>query len=616
MIKKILLALISLSIKGLCFSQTTVQIDPSKTYQTIDGFAASDCWNGNYVGKFWSDDVKEQISKYLFSRDFSYNGSPEGIGLSMWRINLGAGTMEQGDESDIGDISRRAECFLNPDGNYDWTKQAGQQYFMRKAKEYGCENFVAFSNSPLVIYTRNGKGYANGDGNSNLQADKYDDFAEYLADVAKHFESEGLPFSYISPLNEPQYPWDSPSQEGSPWQTSEIKNLVVELNRAISEKQVNTKILIPEAGSWPYLYGSSGRASDQIYQFFDPRSDHYIGDLSAVAPVAAAHSYWTHYNNDVLQETRYNAKTYARKYDLKTYQTEWSLLSDAVGLPDSATYMDIALFMAKIIHSDLAYAEVSSWSFWTSMDLERWGHANRFLLLALEPGGNSYTPITVPGVVRDRATLWALGNYSFFIRPGYKRIKLTGADDPDGLMGTAYLSPDSAAIVAVYVNMAYGTQPVTTEFQNMTYTPVSNKRYITSATYNLRKYGSSASDIYDPGKSLTIPARSVMTVVYELDKSTGISGIPAENGTLGCSPNPVKAGESLSVNVPEEIYGENGTISIHSAAGRLLFRQKMQMNDPCLTIEIPDSLVSGIYCISIYTNQEILKSKLIINGLQ
>ena len=49
----------------------------------------------------------------------------------MWRVNVGGGSSEQGDASGIPDkYERRVECFLNQDGSYNWSKQAGQQYFI------------------------------------------------------------------------------------------------------------------------------------------------------------------------------------------------------------------------------------------------------------------------------------------------------------------------------------------------------------------------------------------------------------------------------------------------------------------------------------------------------
>ena len=80
------------------------------------------------------------------------------------------------------------------------------------------------------------------------------------------------------------------------------------------------------------------------------------------------------------------------EYNLELWQSEWSMLGDGysssefVGY-DAATEMDIALYMSKVIHNDLTVAQVSSWSYWTSMDVSRWGHKNRFLLISLVPKG-------------------------------------------------------------------------------------------------------------------------------------------------------------------------------------------------------------------------------------
>ena len=113
-----------------------VTIDASTVYQTIDGFASSDAWDMEYVGKYWSTSNKEAIAKLLFSREVDDKGNSQGIGLSMWRFNLGGGSEEQGDASGIvsDKKERRVDCFLtSANGSYDWSKSAGRRYFMEMA---------------------------------------------------------------------------------------------------------------------------------------------------------------------------------------------------------------------------------------------------------------------------------------------------------------------------------------------------------------------------------------------------------------------------------------------------------------------------------------------------
>lgn len=583
---------------------TQILIDPSRSYQTIEHFAASDCWTAKDVGYYWEENVREEIARWLFSSGLTHDGSPEGIALSSWRFNLGSGSVN---DSEM-DATRRTETFFNEsEDGYDWTKQAGQQWFMDKARSYGCDHFVAFSNSPLVKYTRNGKGYANaGEPEANLQDDKYDDYARYVADVMKGFEEQGKGFQYFSPVNEPQYVWDTPTQEGSPWQNRNIKKMVEELDKAFLEKDVQTKILIAEAGDWTYLYRTDpnkhgGRASNQIYSFFDRRSDLYIGNLPSLAPVIGAHSYWTTSTNAEMKSIRENVYVNAKKYDLKVFQTEWSMLSGGEGIPGDlalSSYMDNALFLAKVVYSDMAHAEVTSWSYWTALGVEQWSHKNRFLLISLVPGAGIYGPITLSGTASATKNLWTLGNYSYFVRPGYKRVKMKGADDMAGLMGTAYLAPDSGKIVAVFVNMATEDKKVNVGFENTSLIPATNKFYLTNSSYNLRKYGPPSSEEYQKGKEYTVPARSVMTFVYEIDKNTsGVESI-RHGGNAGVSPNPVVRGEEVWLSLPDEPDNKECTFTLTSLSGGIVWQEKKDLKDGQVNLRFPANLPAGVFLLN------------------
>ena len=108
--------------------------------QTIRHFGASDAWSMQTIG-LWADATEQaKIADWLFSIETDAAGQPRGIGLSLWRFNLGAGSAEQGREAQIN-RSTRTECFLQKDGTYDWSRQAGQRRFLRLAKERGVPSF-------------------------------------------------------------------------------------------------------------------------------------------------------------------------------------------------------------------------------------------------------------------------------------------------------------------------------------------------------------------------------------------------------------------------------------------------------------------------------------------
>lgn len=492
----------------------TATIDLSQQYQTIEGFGASDCWTGAFVGEYWTS-YREDIAKLLFSQDIT-NGAAEGAGLSMWRVNLGAGTAQQGDDSDISDQTRRGESYLDSDGSYNWSRCVGSRFFLSQAKSMGCSNFVLFSNSPLVELTKNGKGYSTSGGYVNMDSDNYDDYAQYVVNVLKYYRDDmGVSFNYFSPANEPQYDWSGAAQEGTGWQNSEIANFTKELNSQFVSNSISTKILLGEAGDWEYLYStkSTSARSNVIYNFFDPASSNYIGDLACVEPLICAHSYWTDGSWTDMREVRASVGECAEKYGLRLWQSEWSMLgngysSDEFVGYDSCTEHDIAMYMSRVIHNDLTVASVSSWSYWVAMDMSRWSHMNRFLLIKVTPSGGAYSDASVEGSYTATKTLWVLGNYSNFIRPGYIRLDLSTTESRS-FFGSAWISPSSDEIVVVYTN--YSTRAVTigNTFANSSYEISSVTAYETTETIDLKE---KVVDI----DNIELSAESVRTLVYKL----------------------------------------------------------------------------------------------------
>ena len=488
-----------------------IRVDPRVTFQTMDGFGASDAWQCQFVGKNWPIAKRERIADLLFSRATDAAGNPKGIGLSIWRFNVGAGTAGQGDASDIRNPWRRAECFQNPDGSYDWTKQAGQQWFFRAARRRGVEKFLAFVNSPPVQFTRNGKGYApKGSTHLNLQPGKLGDYAAFLVDVVAHFEKEGLPFDYLSPFNEPQWSWDGHGQEGTPALNTDLYPLVRELSNDLSARQVSTQLVLGEAGTIGHLakvMDNDGR-DNQARFFFNPASAFYVGALPNVAPLLSAHDYFSVWPLDKQVEYRQMLPRAleAANPKLGYWMSEYCILekNDEIGGGGRDLGMNTALYVARIIHHDLALAQARSWQWWTAVSQCDFKDG----LVYLDDGSQGDTgrmgPQTLSlmhdGAIRESKLLWTLGNYSRFVRPGMVRIQCTAAPEQscqDGVLASAYKGA-AGKVVVVLVNLASREQ--TCDLGSDRIVDV----FTTSATANLGRSRQGASGV-------KLPARSVVT---------------------------------------------------------------------------------------------------------
>ena len=149
---KIQYQILLLSILGLCMvmnlnaqENTMYVIDKKVKYQEIDNFSASDAWRMDFIGKNWPKEKKEYIADLLFKREFDKDGNPMGMALTNWRVNVGAGSYENRENNEVTSTWTRTECFLSPDGAYDFSKQAGQQWFMNAARERGVNDFLFFT---------------------------------------------------------------------------------------------------------------------------------------------------------------------------------------------------------------------------------------------------------------------------------------------------------------------------------------------------------------------------------------------------------------------------------------------------------------------------------------
>ncbi|MBE9462676.1 glycoside hydrolase family 30 protein [Dyadobacter subterraneus] len=482
----------------------TITINPSQTFQSIDHFGASDAWACQFVGN-WPDAKRNAIADLLFSQQLSSDGQPKGIGLSLWRFNIGAGSAEQGDQSGINDEWRRAESFLNENGAYNWDKQAGQIWFLNAAKARGVNEFLAFPNSPPVQFTINKKGYAS-NGKTNLATGSFPQFASFLADVISGVSLKtGITFNHISPVNEPQWDWSDGGQEGTPFYNNEIAQITRFLSAALIKKKLDTKIDIAEAGQIDYLYSEFNKQDrqNQIYSFFNKASANYVGDLPNLSKSISGHSYFTTSPYKTAAEKRTRLSEELKTVGgLKYWMSEYCILGDNEGEikgEGKDPGIEPGLYVARVIHNDLVNANASAWHWWLAISPYNY-----------KDGLISIDKNKTDGNFQATKMLWALGQYSRFIRPGAVRTGISINSDQSDLLVSSYLNT-SGELVIVIINS--GTQAKEIVLKSNQGSLLVQSAYQTSAESNLGLV-----DVTAFSKGFSVNPKSILTIIAKTGK--------------------------------------------------------------------------------------------------
>jgi O-glycosyl hydrolase len=477
-------------------------LDPGIRHQTMDNFGANDAWSLQQIGA-WSEADKNRIADLLFSTN-------SGIGLSCWRFYVGAGL----NTHTIRDSWRTAETFAVTPGKYDWSREAGQRWFLRAAKARGVHQFLATIYSPPCWLTRNGLSNLGADTNSttNLKPEAADGFASYITDILLHFrdnteERERIEFDYVLPVNEPQWDWQR-VQEGNRASNDDLKRVYVALARHLKLAGLKTKILGPESGNIPDMLsldawaGKKWRANYGDYLKWicaDPEVSAGFGG------VVSYHSYWSDRIPEQLVPDRERLMQAMKDYPgWKIWQTEYCVMERGRDLT-----MDTALRVARVIDCDLTLVNASAWQWWLAVANENF------------KSGLIYTDYQNPGDpenILESKTLWVLGNYSRFIRPGMERVELRGEQplNVHGEMGAAFLDPKSGQVVIIFINLSHQPRRVRIAFAGVRksfdrlkpFTP-----YLTSPNDNLRK-----ADPADFENGVLLPPDSVVTFVSHPEK--------------------------------------------------------------------------------------------------
>lgn len=470
-------ALLPLSVPELVISRGEI-------CQTLEGFGTSGAW---WAQGLTDPAFRAEVAAMLFS--------DSGLNLNLYRYNVGAGERDANRRRVYTDRATESFYYFNPDTGkfeYDFTRDAAAYSFMKEALNGTLKEVVLFANSPHYSMTVSGSASGNDRAYTlNLKADSFDDFAEYLTKIAAYFIENGIPVSYISPLNKPQWSWggENVSQEGCHYEPAHVAELGKILDEYLKMNDVNAKISLFESGSLalkdvkPYL---SALSREEAFK----NSDH-----------VSLHSYWADGNIRVRKKLRkYLDRTVP---DKEVHMTEWCELPSE----HSADDIDSAIILSRTLSNDLNYLNAVTWYAWKGYEEVPPGivgspeNRTDSLLYGVQATGELYAA----------KRYYALMHYSAFWEPGSVRVGakigkgIASAQNEKNLPVTAFVTP-SGKTVAVITNTTSVSKSVSLGAE----TGRSANIYVTDKERNTEKVFSGGAP-----ETLDIAAKSIVTLVIE-----------------------------------------------------------------------------------------------------
>ncbi len=389
---------------GIDADSVKISFNPLAVKQEITGWGTSAAWWAQMID---SAETADEYAKLLYSE--------EGLGLNVYRYNVGGGERDNPNNRVWWHDSRTTESFLKADVyestgklEYDWSKDANAQQMLFKSLEYGCvDTVVLFANSPHYLMTASGSAAGSYEvDTNNLKEECYEDFADYMLDIAEYFISKNVPVKYISPINEPEWSWGGEwvGQEGCHYNFDSVLKVAKIFAQKIKERGLDVKLSLLESGQVSL--------EDKHYALDGIDAIYADEDIRSVLGTYAYHSYW---NDDNLL-----LKYAFGKYIDTAYPKVELEMSEWCELPCSHEFDDIeaGILMARTISEDVSITGVNSWSSWVAVN---------------EGGVKADSMIAVDGDYDEYSIgkrYYALAHFSKFVPAGSKRLatKISVAD--------------------------------------------------------------------------------------------------------------------------------------------------------------------------------------------
>jgi len=261
-----------------------------------------------------------------------------------------------------------------------------------------------------------------------LIASNYETYAGYLANYIRSVDAAaGVPLFALSIQNEPNF---CASYGGAIWTGANLHDFVANnLGPEIADRGLTqTEIMLPESGMGSLLASLAGPTMS------DPAAAQYVGLL-------AYHGY----DNPASLNVTYPA---VHVWETEMSGTAGSTLTLCNGCWDPS--MDNALLWAGVINSNLVDLGVNAWHYWWLID---------------RVSADDEGLIGQNGQISKR--LYALGNYSKFVRPGWVRVG-TPEQAAIGVVASAFKNTTTHQFAIVLINTTFSSVPITVQLNGST----------------------------------------------------------------------------------------------------------------------------------------------------
>jgi glucuronoarabinoxylan endo-1,4-beta-xylanase len=480
----------------------TATIDPTKTYQTIEGLGGAIAF---YNGWVTAHPYKLEI----------YTNAFAGLNLSMLR--LGNWFRYQGsnnfDPDAPGFVTNANRVLGHPVPVYmsSWSPPA----FLKSNGQVG--------NGGSLIYT-----------NGSFAA-AYTNFASYWYDSIQAYQSNGVNLTWASIQNEPDWVAGYDSCIFHPNEDSAVVTNAT-TTFITNGMTITTNIVTAVVTN---IYASYSKALDAAYQ--------KLTNLPAPPKLLAPECVHISYNDLNNYATTLNSNSfygvahhlYGDGSAALTGDSFLTAISSATNVfrskPHFMTeYGDVfdMIECANLIHNSLVVESVSGYNHWNLI----WPGTNGGLIQIENPFAAQSTWTNAPPGTPTQShgwwyspSYWSMKHFSYFIQPGFRRVSETDTDN--NVRGSAYLSLNGLRLVVVMIN--------------------TNPTVSSAMTFNFGTFNASQSSVYQTAgtnmfsslgaltNSQVLPPRSLTTIV--LDQTNVVVGAAS-------NPSPANSASGVAFN--------------------------------------------------------------------